>query len=205
MDQSEDSAEGLVGIQRRCVYLDGVRRGLQGRHWAIGILRVSVADFRFHLGGIGGDTARRKFQKAPAGTFGDTRGDEKLYLGVRENHRADISPIQHRALGCAEASLEIKQGRAHRGDGRDLTGSHVSQGPAQITARKVFGGQRACLCFRDAGILRVYATIKHAPANRAVEQAGIEVRQAKLGSQAPGERALARGGGAINGNDGTGG
>ena len=47
----------MVSIQRGCVYFDGIRGWLQRRHGAIGVLRVAVADFSFHLGGVGGDTA----------------------------------------------------------------------------------------------------------------------------------------------------
>ena len=168
-------------------------------------MRVAVADFSFHLGGVGGDTAGGEFQKTAAGAFGHTCGDEKLHPRIGEDHGADIPPIQHSALSGAEAALEIKQGCAHGGDGGDLAGGHVSQGTAQIASCEVFGRERAGLGFRHAGILRVYATIKHAPANGAIEQAGIEVRQAKLGSQTPGKRALARGGRAIHGDNGTGG
>ncbi len=198
MDQCQGSVEGLLSIQRGCVYFDGIRGGLQGGHGTIGVLRVAVSDFSFHLGGVGGDTAGGEFQKTPAGAFGHTRGDEKLHLGLGENHGADIPPIQHSALGGAEAALEIEQGSAHGGDGRDLAGGHVGQGAAQIAAREVLGRERAGLSFGYAGILGVYAAIQHAPTNGAIEQAGIEVGQAKLGSEAPGERALARGGRAIN-------
>jgi hypothetical protein len=103
-DESQCRTEGLFGIQRSCVYFDGVRRGLQGRHWAIGVLRVAVSDFGFHLGGVGGDTAPCQFQKAAPGTFGDTRGDEKLHLSRGENHGADIPPIQYSPLRGAEAA-----------------------------------------------------------------------------------------------------
>ena len=198
MDQCEGSVEGLLSIQRGCVYFDGIRGGLQGGHGAIGVLRVAVADFSFHLGGVSGDTAGGEFQKTPAGAFGHTCGDEKLHWRIGENHSADIPPIQHGALSGAEAALEIEQGSAHGGDGGDLAGGHVGQGAAQIAAREVFGRERASFGFSHAGILGVYAAIQHAPANGAIEQAGIEVRQAKFGCQAAGQRALARGGRAIN-------
>jgi hypothetical protein len=161
-------------------------------------LRVAVADFSFHLGGVGGDTSGGEFQKTPAGAFGHARGDEKLHWRIGEDHGADIPPIQHSTLSGAEAALEIEQGSAHGGDSGDLAGGHVCQGTAQIAAREVFGRERASLSFGHAGILGVYAAIQHAPTNGAVEQAGIEVRQAKFGCQAPGQRALARGCRAIN-------
>ena len=161
-------------------------------------MRVAVADFGFHLGGVGGDTTGGQFQKPPAGALSDTRGDEQFYLCIGEDHGADIPPVQHRTLSGAKAALEIKQGSAHGGDGGNLARRHVSERAAQITAREVLRRQRAGFCFGDAGILGVYAAIQNAPANGAIQQASIQIGQAKLRGQAAGERALARGGGAIN-------
>ena len=146
-DQTEGSLKGLFGIERRCINFQRIRGGLQRCHGAIGVLRIPVADFGFHLGGVGGDTARREFQKAPAGAFSDTGGDEKLHPRIGEDHRADIPPIQHRTLRGAKAALEIQQGRAHGGDGGHFAGCHICKRATQITAGEVFWCQGASFGF----------------------------------------------------------
>jgi len=50
---------------------------------------------------------------------GETRCDEQLRGRIRKNHRADVSPVEHRPSFGGEAALEIEQGPAHTGDRRD--------------------------------------------------------------------------------------
>jgi len=106
-DQTEGSLKGLFGIQRRCINFQRIRGGLQRCHGAIGVLRIPVADFGFHLGvqtdfdvidplaadqGVGAELVTALIQKHVAGILlvvaggrGESAGDGTFLADIAVN------------------------------------------------------------------------------------------------------------------------
>ena len=142
-----------------------------------------------------------QFQPAATGALGRAGGDEQLHRRVREDHRADVAAVQHRAVPAAEVALEVQQrgadrrdwrrprGRAHRRPGR--AGRRGPGRPAAGAGRRL--GRRR--------VARVGASVQHAAADGAIQQPGIEIGQAERRGEPAGQRALPGRGGAVDGDD----
>jgi hypothetical protein len=97
----------------------------------------------------------------------ETRRHEKLHPRVRQHDRADVPPIQHRALG-REAALKGEERRSHTRHRGDLRGGGIRHGAAKIAALQVGGLKRLGGQGRGRWVGRVRAGIQHAPADGAV-------------------------------------
>ena len=134
--------------------------------------------------------------------LGKAGGDEQLRRRIGEDHRADVPPVQHGAALLAEAALEIQQRRTDGGNGCHRGGGGIGDRPAQVAALQVGRPQRAR---RGLGRFRVGgigAGVQHEAADGAVQQAGVQIRQAKRRREPPCQGAFSRGGGSVDCYDG---
>src|SRR5579885_2377722 len=138
----------------------------------------------------------------PPGAFLAAGGDEQLHVGVGADHRADVAAVEHRALRLpGEASLEGEQGGSFLQNGGDHRGGAADRLVAQariVEQRRVEAARRRRGGF---GIGRIAAGGEHAQRRGAVEPPGIEMGQAELCGEVSRQRALARGGRAVDGDD----
>ena len=128
--------------------------------------------------------------------------DEQFYVGVRADDRADVTPVQDGTVGLGGKSpLVVEQRLSHRSDDSDLRGQVTDLGREQKLRLDV-GLVEVFRRSNGADFELVLALIGlHGAADGAIEQAGIEVRQRVVPGEARGQRALARSGGSIHGND----
>ena len=110
---------------------------------------------------------------------------------MRADRRADVAPVKDRARFLrGEASLKVDQGRAHLGYGGDDAGGHAGFGRPQVGAGQVGGAKRK----------RGRDRIAPHRAHGAVQQPGVEMGKAVMRGQGARDGALARGGGAVDGD-----
>ena len=83
---------------------------------------------------------------------------------------------------------------------RDAAGEPAARLAAQLGIEQQAFGE-AARGERIAGVVRIAAVEEHLPPDRAVEQPGVEVRQPEMRGERLGDGALARGGGAVDGDD----
>ena len=119
-------------------------------------------------------------------------GHEQLRRRVGKDHGADVAAVEHGAALGGEVALEVEQRRAHPGDrghgGRGGVGRRAAQiGRAPDRAAAAPGRPP-----RRRRVGRIAAGVQHAAADGAVQQAGVEIRQAQRGGEPARERALAR-------------
>ena len=129
-------------------------------------------------------------------------GDEQLHPRVRTDDGADVAPVEHRTLRrFGEAPLPGQQSSAdlrHRGDPRGrLAHRPLPQARVGQPLRRQVGGRPR----RRPRVVEVAPRVEQGQRDRAVEQTGIEMRQAVMQGEPLGERALARGGRAVDGDD----
>ena len=104
-----------------------------------------------------------QFGMATAGADIIIGGHEQLYLRVRTDHRADVTPVQNRTtVAGRERALKIQQRLTHLGDRGHAAGGLRHLGRAQIVGLQILGCQRA------GGTNRVSA-IQRAPPGRAIK------------------------------------
>ena len=136
----------------------------------------------------------------PLGALVEAGGNEQLGRGIRQNDRADVSPVQHCASGC-ERALPLQQGRAHLGVCCDDRGEAADFRFTQIVSLKIGDFQILRQPRHTVAICGEDALLDGQRGNRAVEQAGVQMPNAVMRCQFPGDSALARGGGAVDGDD----
>ena len=136
------------------------------------------------------------------GPRGRAGGDEDLHIGVGTDDRADVASVENRAARTrGEGALRLDQRRAdarHRGDhGRRL--AHLASAQGRVVeigeAEPAGGGDRCGL------VVKIPILGDQRSRSRAVEQPRIEMRQPVMGRDAARDAALARGRGAIDGDD----
>src|SRR5690606_39319320 len=97
---------------------------------------------------------------------------------------------------------QLEQGRAHArmaGHGAGcLARAAIGQAGVVAQAGQI---QRQRGLGRRLGVAEITARIQHRQAHGAIQQAGVQIRQAVVGGQTRGDGALARGGGAVDGDD----
>ena len=155
-----------------------------------------------HLRQIGRDAACPQLQPAaPAARLG-AGGDEQLHRRVRERSpcRCRARPAPRRGPRPKPRWKSSSAARTagidgHRGRRR------VRRRPAQVGARQIRRRQRPRRRRGRGRIGRIAARIQHAPADRAVQQAGVEMRQAEMRGEPPRQRALAGRGRPVDGDD----
>jgi len=114
-----------------------------------------------------------------------------------------VAAIQHRTSLGGEGALKIQQRGTHARDRSDGSRGHIGHGSAQVFPIQVGRLQCTCLGLGGGGIRRISASVQHAAADRAIQEAGIEVGQSKRRGNAPCQRALAGGRGPVDRNDGA--
>ena len=130
--------------------------------------------------------------------------DEQLDVGAPGRppcrYRARRAPRPGgRRAAAGEVALAGQQGRPHRRDGGDLGGG---LGGARPRAERGLGEVAASAWRRPSRRLAAGSmpSAQGPRRHRAVEQAGIEMGEAEMGRQPPGERALAGGRRAVDGD-----
>ncbi len=204
-DQRKGGCEGRVYIQIGGVEQEGVFRLLQGGDRAGAVGGIPGGDFGQNFGLDPGNPHALKFQPAPVGAHGGGPLHEQFGGGVRGDHRPDIAPVHHRALGMAgrigeEFPLEIEQRLAHRRDRGDIRSSfphHIGTDRRIARPRKVYRAR----AFEGVGfVFRIAVLFKNRKRRQPVKRAGIEMRKIEMPRQLLGERALAGCGGTIDGD-----
>jgi len=130
--------------------------------------------------------------------------DEQLHFRFRSDLGADIAAIEHGATRLqGEVALQLEQGPADFGNGGNLRGQRPGFGGLQW-GRIAAGDGDIEVVRRSDGRVREIGGV-FAPgdgdADRAIEQPGVEMRQAVMSRKAGGQRALARSGRSIHGDD----
>ena len=130
-------------------------------------------------------------------------GDIELGDGVRGDDRADIATVQNGAAGLTgEVLLQLQKRGAHARIAGDPAGrlARMTLGQARIVrqAGEVQRQGRRLGCSRVA---QIPPRVQHRQTHRAIQQAGVQMRQAIVRRQTGGDSALARGGGAVDGDD----
>ncbi|MNV55256.1 hypothetical protein D3C71_1474860 [compost metagenome] len=164
---------------------------------------VATADVLQHVGEGDVLASRRQLLPAPLGADLRRGGDIELGCGVGRDDRADVAPVQNGAAGLAgEVLLQLQQGGAHARMAGDPAGrlARVPLGQTRIV-RQAAEIQRKGRRFGRLGVAQVLPRIQHRQTDGAIQQARIQMRQAVMGRQTRGDGALARGGGAVDGDD----
>ncbi len=141
---------------------------------------------------------------AAAGAHLRRRGDEDLHLGIREDDRADVAAVEHRArAGCGRNRAESRAAPpAPPGSPRPREAA--SPTAWLLSARLVESRRdraRARPRPRRVAIVERLAGIEQRLRHRAVDQAGIEMPQPIVGGEPLAERALAGGRRPVDGDD----
>ena len=175
--------------------------GLQRRILTVHVALVAAFDLRADFVARDLATLRLHLAKAPVSPRVERGGDEQLHIRIGADHRADIAPVEHCAAGLLrEGPLAFEQRRAHLRVDRDTTGK-----PPDCLAAQFRVGQQTVGEVRRSKSIRLAVGVAscelHLPPDRAVEQAGIEMRQAEMRGYGLGKSALAAGGGSVDGDD----
>ena len=126
---------------------------------------------------------------------------EQFGVGIGGDDGADVAAVEHCATGLAgEALLALEQRgadeRMRRDDRGELADRILAQrGIVEQAFVEVAGGDSVGL---DR---RVQLHPLHGQRDRAVKQAGVEMRQAVMAGERLGDRALAARGGSVDGDD----
>ena len=103
-------------------------------------------------------------------------GDKEFHLGLGADHRADVTPVQHRpAVGTGKAALKFDQCGAHLRVGRHPRGRLPRFHRAQIVARKIARRQRQRRCHRITAL----------GPDRPVQKPGVQMGKAETARPAP--------------------
>ncbi len=162
---------------------------------ASGIAGVADADILKHVLELERRIEPRQLQPAPAGADLRRRRDEEFYRGVGRDDRADVAAVEHGARSLmGEGDLVGFERRAHFRDGGGLAGALAGfAAPEGVVGQQGGGDQRPGLRRRNASHMRQMA-------DGAVQQAGIEKRQAVIGGDYAGQSALSGSGRPIEGD-----
>ncbi len=183
--------EGRIGIQIGGVEWDGVGGGLQWRGFSGRVAIVAGRHLALDHRQIDRGAAFPQFLPAARGARGQAGRDEQLYGRIGEDDGADVATVQHRAACGSEIPLECEQGGADARDGGDRRGRGVGGGSSQIVPIQVPGPKLAGRTFRCRGIGGIATGIQDEAADRAIQQAGVEMGQAERVCQPTRQRALA--------------
>src|SRR5579859_45619 len=127
---------------------------------------------------------------------------EQLGRRFRCDDRADIASIEHRAaLLAGEGALKIQQRGANPRMDRHPAGRLTCLTRPQRWVSQLVRGQKQRNRGRGFLIIEVFASFLRYNADTAVEQARIQDRKFELSAKARGDRALAGGGRAVNGDN----
>ena len=139
---------------------------------------------------------------APVGADLGRGGNEDLHIGVGADGGADVAAVEHGALGPGgEGTLEIEQRRPHPGVDGEAGGKFAGLVAAQVGIAEERRIEHARHPLRGRRVVRVEAPVGHQLAGQAVEQTGVEIRQAVVSRQTLGERSLAGGRRTVDGDD----
>lgn len=202
VDNGDGCAECGLYIQKRGIQQVGISRLEEA---AIGIGHVSGVPFLYLVieGVAVNHLAARLELASPALHAGlAVGGDEEFHIGVGRYPGADVAAIEH-GTACLERelSLEIEQRFAHPGDN-----GHLARHLTDLAAGENIGIElgridRARRRDREGLETRIGLATRHGSADGAVEQPGVQVRQAVVAGEAGREGALSRCRGPIHCND----
>ena len=128
---------------------------------------------------VDGHAASLQFQPAAAGALGQAGGDEQLRRRVGKDHRADVAAVQHRAAAAPKPRWNASRAARHAGMAATAAAAASACGPRRSVRRMSVGGTSAARRLRHRRIGGVAAGIQHAAADRAIQQAGIEIGQVR--------------------------
>src|SRR5215218_6576558 len=193
-DQLFDLADHVLHVELGGVDLNRVLRGLHARRIAL-VAQAQVGCERVR-------TDLRPLREAAAGAHRALGIEVDLHLGLRRDHGADVAALDHDIAFVRELALALPHHRAHGRVPRDHRHEAVDIGPADrggdvgladrdaaalVEADGIVGRELAQLLAvreRDAALARE-------PRERPVHRAGVEIAEAQLLGEAPGDRALA--------------
>ena len=206
--------EHLIGVERRRVNHFGVGGCRERCDPTQAVARVAFLHVLQDIAVYRRGAALPQLPHPPFGPRLGAGGDEQLHGRVGAYDRADISAVEYRAIGHRaraasaggrrvgrEIALEREQRRADlrdRGDDRGGAGDVLGEQPLVGEEGGIDAPRRG---ERRLGIGRVGAGLEHEKSGRAIELAGIEMRQPEAFGQAARQRALARGGRPVDRND----
>src|SRR5580704_9234697 len=202
LDDGNGGPECGVYTQMSGVEQVRVRGGLQGGGGAPGIALVAAQEVGQNLFLVRLFAPCPQLQHAAGGAHFGAGDDEQLYVGAGGYDGADIAAVEHGAGGFhGKLALVAHQCLAHLGDrrdhrrrlGDDLQFQGIIVEFLRIERHRRFDGARS--------VVERIAGIEHRLAHGAIEQPGVEMMQPVDLGEVPRDRALARGGRSVDGDD----
>ena len=138
---------------------------------------------------------------AAAGADLGAGGDEQFGLGLGRDDRADVAAVEHGAARLArEIALALEQSGADARIGRDARGDAADRLALQFGIGEIDLAEVAGAHGRELA-LRVAAPAQQVKGDRAVEQAGVEMREVEAAGEGAGDGALAARRRSVDGDD----
>src|SRR5580704_15443161 len=202
LDDGNSGPERRVYTQMSGVEQVRVRRRLQGGGGPAGIALVAAQEVGQYLFLVRLFAPRPQLDDAAGGAHFGAGDDKQLYVGAGGDDGSDIAAVEHGAGRFhGKLALVAHQRLAHLGDrcdhrrrlGDGLQFQGIVVEFLRIERHRRLDGAR--------GIVERIAGIEHRFAHRAVKQSGIEMMQPVDLGQVARDRAFARGGRSIDGDD----
>ena len=205
-DEIQGRGKNLIGIQIAGVQLKGVPGRLQRGHDAFTVAGVAFLHIRENAAMYNVEAPFPQLFKTPIGANLDTGGDEDFDVGVGTDDGTDIAAVEDRPWDAAggrggEVPLERNQQGADGGKGRHPGRRVGGSVGTQIGRFQVLGLQSFRRRLGRHRVARVISLANQVHADGPVKKPGIQERQAEMAGQPAGQRTLAGGGGAVDGDD----
>ena len=144
--------------------------------------------------------------KTPSDAHLETGGEEYLGVGAGADDGADIAAVEDGALGASRRAvgvgpLEIQQGGPDGGKGCHLGCGASHRFAAQTGFRQVFGAKPLGDGGSGGAVRWIVSLAHHLEGDGAVQKPSVEQRQPEMLCKPAGQRALAGGGRAVDGDD----
>src|SRR6185312_5359247 len=202
LDDGDGSPERCVYIQMGGIEQVRIGGGLEGGRLALRIPLVAPQKVDQDLLPVGLHAAGLQFGDTTRGTHLRGGGDVELHVGRGGDNGPDVAAVQHRArLPCRESALIVQECRAHLRYGRHDRRGRGHGLCLQCIFVEFFRIERGS---RGRGVDRIVgrmAGIEHRLGDGPVEQSRIQVMQAVMRGHPARQRALARRGRAVDGDD----
>src|SRR6185437_10315920 len=202
LDDGDGSPERCVYIQMGGIEQVRIGGGLEGGRLALRIPLVAPQKVSQDLLPVGLHAAGLQFGDTTCGTHLRGGGDVELYVGRRRDNGPHIAAVQHGArLPCRESALIVQKRRAHLRYGRHDRRGRGHGLCLQCIFVEFFRIERGS---RGRGVDRIVgrmAGIEHRLGDGPIEQSRIQVMQAVMRGDPARQRAFARGGRAVDGDD----
>src|SRR5690625_302797 len=197
------SREGFVGDQVRRIQGDGIWSRTQRCDHAIPIPGVAGLHLGQDVRVYSWFSALEQLLITPSCARLEARRDEELDLCIRTHDRADVSPVQHCTTAAVrwfagKATLEVEKLRPHLRMRRNPRGSLRRALAPQAVPGEIRHHEPARHLPGRFGIIGIAAFLEQTRGNRAIETAGVQVRETERQRQAARQRSLARRRGTID-------